>query len=293
MYFLNKRFLGISYLVWVLFLFGLVIGQFWYSRVSAATIFTENFDLRTVGDIDGQNGWQRIGGTFNVAATTTGNDLHSVATHAAATNEEVIVQESFSLLDTHVQAKVYASTTSGVTLWLRKASATTTSGLSYILHQNGGFLNIGYYSTASLFNLARVKWAPVSGAPYIFEFQVDSSSGYPRLSVWAYAATTTRPTIPLLEYSDIENLVPSAGYVGVGDVLANVIIDDFVVSTPVSTGSGIIYATTTATSTVDVGYDPSQVLFNGMLLFILSFGVMIYYFKPYKKTREECAQLSA
>ncbi len=183
--------------------------------------FSDNFDNLNNGNIDGQNGWHKGGGTWNVSGSS---DKIVTQSGNVNFNLDYISNGSASLTDERIKADFNINSSSSVNyaaqLWLRKTAATGDAGgyffyyLSGVWHlakhvagSDGAFTDLK--TVASPFTLSVSTW-------YTEEAEVvNDSSGNPVINFYLYNQNDPRPSTPTLSYTDTSQTFLS-GYVALG-----------------------------------------------------------------------------
>ena len=176
----------------------------------------DDFDSRSNGSIDGQNGWAiNTGTTWTVGAGGSGKIVVS-GTATYPTN--YVAQGDQSWVNQRVKVDFLAGTTKPI-IWLRKQDKSGT-GDGYILRRESSTWYIEKYISqgSGLVTLASAS-TPVtltSGSWYTIDVSViDNSDGNPVLTAYVYAQGGSRPATSFLTYTDTgENF--TEGYVAIG-----------------------------------------------------------------------------
>jgi len=185
------------------------------------TIFQDNFDSLSLGQLSGQNGWkainpsywQVIAGASGYQALETGGDGNSFSSGSSA-----VVLPLYPTHNTLVSVDFQAG---GVkpTIYLRipqKELNISNAITGYLLFIDTAVhlckIPFACFPPTKTMSLTAGNW-------YTIQFQViDDVSGNPVLTAWVYPQGTARPGTPSVTYTDTSKNFVNSGYVAIGTV---------------------------------------------------------------------------
>lgn len=174
--------------------------------------FAEDFESRTLSDINTQNGWTVVGGTWTVIDTSGEQTLQTSSDSIAYQTNRVLNGGSISTYtDQMVRADWKGSTalTPGQ-IFLRAQSASVDSG-GYFMWQTGGTIYINYKtaSGSTSVTLTSASFTPIADTWYTYEFSVvNNSAGLPVLTGYVWDRSGSKPSTPTLQATDTFNRFP-------------------------------------------------------------------------------------
>ncbi|MCR4311965.1 MAG: hypothetical protein NUV56_01640, partial [Candidatus Uhrbacteria bacterium] len=171
-----------------------------------AASFTEDFEALTIADIDGQNGWDAIGGSWSVVDNSGDQTMKSSTANVAFETCRVInggTVATYSNQMVRVDWKGSTTATPGQ-VFLRAQSASADAG-GYFMWQASGTVRINYKSVSGASNtmLTSAAFTPIAGTWYTYEFSVvNNSAGLPVLTGYVWARGAAKPSTPTVQATD-------------------------------------------------------------------------------------------
>lgn len=175
-------------------------------QIVMPTAFSEDFQSRSIADINGQNGWTVLGGVWSVVNTSGEYTLKSTSNSTAFQTNRVTNGGSVSTYSNQMlRADWKGSTTTlpGI-VFLRAQSASADAG-GYYLWQNTGSLRVAYKTTSgsSSTEMGTAAFTPSAGVWYTYEFSVmNNSAGLPVISAYVWQRGTAKPSTPTIQVTD-------------------------------------------------------------------------------------------
>ncbi len=175
-------------------------------QIVMPTAFSEDFQSRSIADINGQNGWTVLGGVWSVVNTSGEYTLKSTSSSTAFQTNRVTNGGSVSTYSNQMlRADWKGSTTTlpGI-VFLRAQSASADAG-GYYLWQNTGSLRVAYKTTSGSTSteMGTAAFTPSAGVWYTYEFSVmNNSSGLPVISAYVWQRGTAKPSTPTIQVTD-------------------------------------------------------------------------------------------
>lgn len=171
-----------------------------------AASFTEDFEGLSTANIDGQNDWDVLGGSWSVVDTAGEQTLKSTADTSTFQVNRVTNGGSvatFSNQMVRVDWKGSTASTPGQ-VFIRAQSASADAG-GYFMWQSGGTVRINYKTTsgAPQTQLVAAAFTPSNDTWYTYEFSVvNNGAGLPVLTGYVWARGAAKPSTPTLQVTD-------------------------------------------------------------------------------------------
>ncbi len=168
--------------------------------------FTDDFSLDVAGSIDGQNGWDVVGGTWSVVDTSGEHTLQS-GTDTAGFHVYRALNGGDVTANTNQMVRVdwRGSTTALPGQVFLRAQSTTADAGGYFLWQTGTQIRLAYKPSVGSTHttLAQAAFVPTASTWYTYEFSVvDNALGQPVLTAYVWARGNAKPSIPTVMYTD-------------------------------------------------------------------------------------------
>ncbi len=178
--------------------------------------FSEDFESLTPGNVNGQNGWAVVAGTWNVLDTGGEQTLKSGTGSLTFDQYRVLNGGSASRYSNQMVRAEWRGTTTNAPgqLFLRTQSVSADAG-GYVLTQSAGTIRISYKTTTgfAFTQLGSAAFTQVANTWYVYEFSVvNNSAGLPVLSAYVWTRGSAKPSTPTVTVTDTINRFAQGGF---------------------------------------------------------------------------------